>query len=566
MILRFCVCIPTYNNPATIEAVVKDCLKQTPYPILVIDDGSTPLVNFAWRDERVQIVRLSSNRGKGLALQTAFDECLRRGFTHVISVDGDGQHLATEISKLTAVALNDLWCMVIGSRSSNPRMFLASASSGAISLTFGYAFRATAKSPTPKADSENLPLFHVQNLKFWTRKFDFEIEVLITGPASMCVKPGSYYPKREDRVSHFHKFWDNLRISLLNTVLVVVSLLRTHCEPKQIGLAVGTGVLVGCTPFFGFHTPIAAFLAFVFRFNAAYLWLGTQISIPPLAPFIALASMRLGSWLTGQSPEGAAAFSWNWLLGSLGVGAVLGLLAGLGSYAIARKVQLSRPPEHLPPLLVRARARLLRIGTAAPAVANSATGFLSSSPTPSAFVRHTLSRSCSFRIFIFLHRRRAAPRTNTRQSIQRRLLASAVAGPDSPLSIRANALGSHRRKLSIRHPRRISISNSELRHRKHHASRTPGTRSHPHDCACGQLGSGRRQYETPWTHSDFSHPWIQGPEGATFDKAVGDEGQPEHVQHLISNEVRQPLLHVRERLGLGQPVGLMGDRPARQSP
>src|SRR5207253_2547937 len=119
-------------------------------------------------------------------------------------------------------------------------------------------------------------------------------------------------------VSHFKKFRDNVRISILNTVLVAMSLFRLHLRPSQIALALGIGVFVGCTPFFGLHTAIVAVIALVFRLNAAVLWLGSQISIPPLAPILAYTSIKVG--------EG------SWLKGSLVVGSLLGTCLGLVTF------------------------------------------------------------------------------------------------------------------------------------------------------------------------------------------------------------------------------------------
>ena len=40
MICRFGIAIPVYNNPNTIVEVVQACLKETDYPIIIVDDGS----------------------------------------------------------------------------------------------------------------------------------------------------------------------------------------------------------------------------------------------------------------------------------------------------------------------------------------------------------------------------------------------------------------------------------------------------------------------------------------------------------------------------------------------
>ncbi|MCC6748672.1 MAG: DUF2062 domain-containing protein [Deltaproteobacteria bacterium] len=131
---------------------------------------------------------------------------------------------------------------------------------------------------------------------------------------------------------------------------LVSRLWTEHTTPLRLGAAVGLGVLVGCSPFFGLQAVIAVGLAFVLRLNKVAALLGSQVSIPPLAPFIGLASVELGSWLvTGSfAPLAVADFRWGalrdtvsrfalfWLVGSVLVGAVLGTLAFAATAAIVR--------------------------------------------------------------------------------------------------------------------------------------------------------------------------------------------------------------------------------------
>jgi glycosyltransferase involved in cell wall biosynthesis len=60
--------------------------------ILVVDDGSTDLTADIARDAGVRLLRHTANRGKGAALQTGFRAASELGFTHVLTLDADGQH------------------------------------------------------------------------------------------------------------------------------------------------------------------------------------------------------------------------------------------------------------------------------------------------------------------------------------------------------------------------------------------------------------------------------------------------------------------------------------------
>jgi predicted LPLAT superfamily acyltransferase/glycosyltransferase involved in cell wall biosynthesis len=343
VILRPCICIPTYNNPLTIQKVIEGCLDLYSFPVIVIDDGSTNPVSDLLVDSRVTFIRHETNLGKGKALQTAFKEAVRQGFTHLISIDGDGQHLPSEIQKLVALALQNPWNIIIGNRKLVSQTVPTISKFGRSFSNFWVTFQTEAKISDSQSGFRIYPLFHVQNLKFFTKGFDFEIEVLIRllwkGVQVIETEIEVYYPAPEDRVSHFDKFWDNVKISTLNVVLVIISLLKTGRSPFDSALSLGLGVAVGCTPFFGFHTMIVAALSFIFRLNAIYLFLGTQISAPPLVPILMMISVKIGHILHVNSAHTALGFSINWLVGSLILGGALGFISGLATYWLLRRRQ-----------------------------------------------------------------------------------------------------------------------------------------------------------------------------------------------------------------------------------
>ncbi len=118
---------------------------------------------------------------------------------------------------------------------------------------------------------------------------------------------------------------------------------REHASPARLGLAVGLGVVIGCSPFFGLHLPLGLGLALLLRLNKVAVFLGSQISIPPLAPLLGFASVQVGArllsgaWLhlgaadfaLTRLPGLVRTFFLSWLLGGLLVGVALGLPVGL---------------------------------------------------------------------------------------------------------------------------------------------------------------------------------------------------------------------------------------------
>lgn len=342
MFLRICTVVPTYNNVGTVHSVVKDLLGQTPYHVLVIDDGSDIPVTETLRGlveqegARLSILLHPSNRGKGRALQTGFQEALKRGFTHVLAFDADGQHLAHEISRLVEEIQKHPFSLVIGAREMAGETVPEVSRFGRKFSNFWVDRETGIKIKDSQSGMRIYPLFYLQTMRFFTSRYDFEIEILIRllwKGVEIREVPVTVYYAAQGRISHFHKVFDNIRLSFLNTILVFLSMLRLHRHPLQVGLAVGLGVFIGTTPFFGFHTPIAFVSAFMFRLNFAYLWLGTQISLPPLAPLLVAASLEIDKLVF---PGVSSNFFLEWLDGSLvlgaGLGLVLGGLAGLGAW------------------------------------------------------------------------------------------------------------------------------------------------------------------------------------------------------------------------------------------
>ena len=133
--------------------------------------------------------------------------------------------------------------------------------------------------------------------------------------------------------------WDFLRAR--RTLLKVWWALKNeHSSPREMALAVCVGVVIGSSPLYGFHVVLCLFVAFAFRLNKLVVWLGSNVSLPIFAPFLAYLSIQCahlmlhGSLadvsLTALREDGGLDLigKWvgYWFVGFLPVGAVLGLL------------------------------------------------------------------------------------------------------------------------------------------------------------------------------------------------------------------------------------------------
>lgn len=109
------VTIPAYNEASSINDVVRS-VRPNADTVVVIDDGSTDDTAAVAEAAGAEVVQHDRNRGYGAALKTAFEEARERGARHMITLDGDGQHDADDVSRLVNRQRETGAEVVIGSR------------------------------------------------------------------------------------------------------------------------------------------------------------------------------------------------------------------------------------------------------------------------------------------------------------------------------------------------------------------------------------------------------------------------------------------------------------------
>ncbi len=538
MELNFLVVIPVFDNAGSIAAVVSGALQANHYPILVVDDGSQiPVATMMEANPRVFHLREESNQGKGHALKKAFVWAVEHRFTHVVALDGDGQHRPVDIQLLTAAAEIEPWALIIGRRN------LTQSTVPGITK-FGRAFSnfwVKVETRTPVADSQSgfrlYPLFHVQCLPLRCRRYDFEIEILIRlmwkGVAIREVPIEVIYPPPGERISHFNKFSDNARISLLNAILVTVSLLRLPQGSQQLALAVGVGVFIGCLPFYGIHALLAVPAALFLRLNYLVVFLGTQISLPYVAPFLALASIRIGS------PFSQSIFS-SWLIGSVILGGALG--CGLGSLTF---------------FMHRRFAKKQKLWTG-----KSRGGYFGN------WIIRTVTQKLGLRAgyfclcFVVPYFVVFAPKAR-RASLQYWRVIKPEVGPTGRLFLvfrhfyRFGQVLLDRLYQSYRQEPIFLADGNGTEHisqpmKEKRAVLIAGAHAGGWDIAA-------RYLEWHGAEGQF-HPVQMQAQGVTFEKNL-NAGEAAKVEKLIVNQSAMPILEIYSKLSQGKPVGLMADRP-----
>jgi len=115
--MRSLVFIPAWNEQESIAEVIADVREHMPEAdLLVVDDGSTDATAARAREAGAVVASLPFNQGLGAALQTGYLYALREGYHCCAHLDADGQHPASEVSRLLAEVAAGRADLVIGSR------------------------------------------------------------------------------------------------------------------------------------------------------------------------------------------------------------------------------------------------------------------------------------------------------------------------------------------------------------------------------------------------------------------------------------------------------------------
>jgi glycosyltransferase involved in cell wall biosynthesis len=232
------VLIPSYNPGEKVDETVRGAREQW-NPVWVVVDGSTDgsaerLAKLAETDAGLRVIVLPENRGKGAAILAGLDEAAKLGYTHVLTMDSDGQHPAALIGDFMAASVAAPAAMILGKprfdasapqlRVQGRRVSNGWANLETLWMGIGdslYGFRVY-----PIA-----PLAAVMRRQPWMRRFDFDPEAVVR----LCwrgVKPINrdapvrYFTAEEGGVSHFHYGRDNLLLTWMHTRLFFGFLIR----------------------------------------------------------------------------------------------------------------------------------------------------------------------------------------------------------------------------------------------------------------------------------------------------------------------------------------------------
>lgn len=384
---RCCVIIPTFNNSQTLANVINDVLSFTKN-IIVVNDGSTDSTSEILKNfNGIEIISYLSNRGKGMAMRTGIKFAQEKGFRYAITIDSDGQHFADDIPVFIDKIEQEPDSLLIGARNMNQENVPGKSSFGNKFSNFWFRLETGISLPDTQSGYRLYPIEKMIGTRYFTSKYEFEIEVIVKAAwrginvSAMPIKV--FYEEKGKRISHFRPFKDFTRISILNTYLVILTLL--WYKPKSLiknfnrktiktffktsflstdesvlrkSVAVSFGVFMGIIPIWGYQFVSALLLAHVLKINKAIVAVAAQISVPPMIPFLVYGSLKTGQIVLGRdwhqsifdSGINTVGKIWSamtlhlfeYLIGSVVFASIMCILMGLTTYVFL-KIFLSPP-------------------------------------------------------------------------------------------------------------------------------------------------------------------------------------------------------------------------------
>ena len=225
------ILIPTYNNAATVCDVIRRSVQVCPH-VMVVNDGSTdntlPRLQALRQELAFELVSYAQNRGKGGALKVGFLRAKEMGFTHVITLDADGQHYPEDVPILLKAGERHPEAIIVGSRSFNhDNMPDGNVFANKFS-NFWFSVQTLQRIPDTQTGFRLYPLDHISGLRVLTARYEAELELLVfsawRGTEIIPVPVRVFYPPPGVRVSHFRPTMDFMRITILNTILCFLAI------------------------------------------------------------------------------------------------------------------------------------------------------------------------------------------------------------------------------------------------------------------------------------------------------------------------------------------------------
>ncbi len=352
------IALPTYNNERSLRDVAERCLTTGP-AVLVVDDGSAKPAAQSLENLPVNYLRHKANQGKGVAIRTALRWAEEHDFSHMVTIDTDGQHDPKDIPDLLEATRRHPMSIILGCRDFENTDVPRGSRFGRWWSNLWVYLTSGERVGDSQSGFRVYPVGPMRQLKMRAHRYSFEVEALVRGAWAglniVDVPVGVQYQANGERVSHFRPFMDNLRTTGTYTHLFfrhfapwphnvmfgpdarqmilswrhpwqsiksvhhrvfskqdkaemkqlslrhpIRSLRHLHVDrtsPKEIGMSAAMGVFIGSWPTVTGHTLLIFFATTRLKLNRAVAFYASNLCAPFWPPFVPALNILLGHYL-----------------------------------------------------------------------------------------------------------------------------------------------------------------------------------------------------------------------------------------------------------------------------
>jgi glycosyltransferase involved in cell wall biosynthesis len=232
------VLIPSYNTGDKVYQTVRSAREQWA-PVWVVVDGSTDgtgegLLKMAEQDPQLRVMVLKENHGKGAAVLQGLRVAVHEGYTHVLTMDSDGQHPPEKIPEFMQVSLANPDGLVLGRPvfdASAPLLRVRGRKVSNWWANFETLWQGIGDSLYGFRVYPAQMLLGVMENSYWMRHFDFDPEAAVRlcwcGARPINVDaPVKYFRADEGGVSHFNYLRDNILLTGMHLRLFTGFIIR----------------------------------------------------------------------------------------------------------------------------------------------------------------------------------------------------------------------------------------------------------------------------------------------------------------------------------------------------
>ncbi len=383
---KILVVMPVTDHDAKFPSLVQAAIA-TGYDLLVVDNGSDDSCHRSIADLPCRTMRLNGHSEKGTVLLKGAEEAAKLGYDTIVAIDGDGRHTPADIHLLVAKAESSkIPCLVIGAPQQSRDNIRKSKQFAQTSGNFWIRLACGLEIPDVKSSFRLYPVKELLAQNLSQNHYSLAIETIVklawsgVPVYSVPVSIGNTPAVKE--VGRIRKIRDILSLALLHSQLVFRRLLpwphkrlivqesfpekvyksisknplkvlreicREHTSPFWLATAVWLGIFMGALPLLAIHTIAIIYVAHRLHMNKVAAVAASQFCMPPVVPVLCIQMgyyLRKGQllvdfswqpWLLGMHER-----LWEWLIGSLLVGPLLGLIGAVIMYFTASHLQQAK--------------------------------------------------------------------------------------------------------------------------------------------------------------------------------------------------------------------------------